>query len=305
MRLLRFGRFLGWLMLVLSIMAAVAWWGWLLPVLRGTVQIWGAQYSQQEFWNAKQVALKSGVWMHDDGWIVGVFGDKEWAARIIQKIKEGSPYFGCENGHQEGTLALLTNHSTGIASGSGKLREEQLWLEWWSENANKTQVEWIRDGFTEAGISISAAPDKKDWPVLLRILGACAGPSTMPSGRLTHLYEDHLRHNAYRWLRDSGFTVARFVLENGNKPLDGDIRGGLLEYEEREAILHLAPFPGRLPFADRSRERDFSYSRLDSVSLEKISRTIPSTWDYVGAAICGLALIASPLLLFLRRRFGA
>lgn len=297
MKLIRFRHFMGWFGMALLTFAAVLWWGWALPIVRGAVPAWAPQFSAQGFWEAKQEALRAGLWLHDDGWIAGQFGNKEWAERIIRKISEGRPYRGCENGHQEGILEDLTNHSVQPENGKiSEKEEEEAWLAWWRENSSKTQEEWIRDGFAEAGFAISLPPSKEDWPLLLRVLGACAGPNPRPSGRPAPLY-GNLQYNAYRWLRDSGFDPMTFVLEKDAGSLDGDTRGGLKEYGVQEKYTRMARPAGRLSFSDQSDIEDYMGLQLKMIGLAK-----PRSLDAIGASICGVALAAALVLLFLRRQ---
>lgn len=293
MKHVRTFRFVGWLGLVLTTFAAIFWWGWAMPIVRGSVPAWDPQFSAEGFWEAKQAALRAGFWMHDDGWIAGHFGDKAWAELIIRKISEGAPYYGCENGHQDTALELLTNH---FPKETKKEELEKAWLAWWQENSSKTQEEWIRDGFAEAGFAISLPPSRNDWPVLLRIIGASAGPNARPSGRPQPLY-GNLRYNAYRWLRDSGFDPVAFLLETDASTLDGDMRGGLTDYVSFDGSARLAFPAGRLAFANRPDDEYFTGLRGPILDLAR-----PRSLDAVGATICGVALAGAFLVLFLAKQ---
>lgn len=295
MKLLRFGRFLGWTILSLTATVTIAWWGWVLPIVRGSVPPWAPYFTNQEFWEAKQAALKRGWWMHDDGQITGMYGDKEWVARIIDKIERGDGYFGCENGHQDSALETLTNHLIHVQDREptpAELKEE--WQVWFRVNAGQTQEEWIRQGFAEAGFKVSLPPNKDDWPTLLRIIGAVAGPRLGVTGAPQPLYHGSLRYNSYRWLRDSGFDPMTYVLEADPTSLDGDIRGGLRGYSALDKATSMALPAGRLAFA--SQTNDYDGHNLSMRGFAK-----PESLDVVSASICGTTVTVAILLLLLLR----
>ncbi len=245
-------RTFGWLFLTAGAFGAVNYWLFLVPWLQGKAPDYTPHLSAQGFWESKQTHLKWGPWWHEDGNLVGLFGDREWAARIIEWIASGKDIESCQAGHRDSALPLLTNQEFDL-SDSG-----QAWQRWWHKNEAKTQEQWIQEGFKKQGFDIALPPTEKDWPQLLTLLGSTAGSSpakweeeksTPPS----MLHPFYARYNAYRWLRDSGFEPVLYALAHRSQ-MSGDERGGLLEYQAH--VLDMQRFfesqvPGRLAFAPK------------------------------------------------------
>jgi hypothetical protein len=68
----------------------------------------------------------------------------------------------------------------------------------WESNKDKSQEEWIREGFAEMGIRLSKEPSLANAPPLLLVLGNTN--LTLPD-RLNRARQ----LNAFRWLRDGRF----------------------------------------------------------------------------------------------------
>jgi hypothetical protein len=63
---------------------------------------------------------------------------------------------------------------------------------------------------------------------------------------------EHLKHNAFRCLRESGFDPVQYAISH--PPLSADIERGLLEYAQRERRWPAANGLGILPFGKTSGE---------------------------------------------------
>lgn len=189
-------RLLGAFFLLVSCALAFVWFYWLAPVKRINSQAWWEQHSKQAYWKEEQKSIfRIGV-THDVGVALGLYGDKKWAAWIINHIKPGQPIFGCANNHLAEALADITNHQLEP--------EAETWLAWWKTNQNKTQVEWIREGFAIKGIVLQEPLTTNNLIDLLKLSHVSTNSpiySNSPS-----YFLPCLRKNAFRWLRDSGFS---------------------------------------------------------------------------------------------------
>lgn len=234
-------------MLIISgCMLGVGFWLWLYPVTKAMAPDFDPYRSPAGFWHDKEHALRMGWWRHDDGLITGYFGGKEWVEKIIGWLRDGRDFTDCASGHRDGALALITNHNVPTVED-----QSTAWLGWWELNRNRTQEEWIQAGFAENDIPIALPPSPNDWPRLLTILGAVAGPKLSRGGKAEQefVFPAHLRYNAYRWLRDSGFDPVKYAVFERATTLTGEHLGGLLEYRVQERALFQPPLPGRLAFA--------------------------------------------------------
>jgi hypothetical protein len=139
----------------------------------------------------------------------------------------------CAADHMDTAFRNITNQDVG--------ENAVAWLEWWKENRSKSQVEWIRDGFTRYGVTVAFQPNPSDTIALLKLLGNEGQSRQVP---------DFVQYNAFRWLRDSEFNPVEFVLANDASSLDSTTRRGLLEYLLRERSWPRKDNVGGLDFAD-------------------------------------------------------
>lgn len=226
---------------------------WLLPWLaRENDEEWLIQHSEWARWEHIQNRIRRLAWVHDDFSAVGAFGDKSWAAWIMERLAEEEDPRECASGHKVSALENITNFAP---DRHGKPWRDVLpqWQAWWRANGGRTQDEWIVSGFAAAGVTIHNPPESADWPALLTVLA--------PSGRKPDKNDprpapSHLYYNAFRCLRDSGFNSVKYALES---PLTPDIRAGLEAYHRRETT---PSFWGARPgavFAERNRDGLFGF----------------------------------------------
>lgn len=183
-----------------------------------------------------QRGIHRGMWMHDDGFAVGKFGDKAWAEWIMSHVRPGTT-MGCLGGyplHSATAMQYLTNQDVG--------EDADAWLAWWKKNKSKSQVEWIADGFAEAGFAIDVPPTPDQTDTILTLLGD-------PEADESDSIPERLKYNAFRCLRDSGFDPVQFALSN--RAISPDVERGLLDYSRRHRRLPEAMGLGVLPFADQ------------------------------------------------------
>ncbi|SKA86867.1 hypothetical protein SAMN02745166_01364 [Prosthecobacter debontii] len=241
---------IGLLLVIVSSLAIAFYWTGVVPWIRGQSPEFATHLSPTGFWQSKQTHLKWGPWWHEDGTIVGAFGDKAWLERMMEWVADGTDLESCQSGHRDSSLAMITNHDPTEATSSDAWR--QHWIQWWQANRDKSQEEWIQAGFREQGFEISLPPTEADWPALLQILGATAGPSPIPHRSAPDvLHPAHLRFNAYRWLRDSGFAPIQYLFDQPDLAFRPEIAAGVSGYAnfEKGSREFFAPAPGRMAFA--------------------------------------------------------
>lgn len=226
------------------------WWFYKLAPTRRTISPeWRASHSERAYWHEVQKGIHRGMWLHDDGFTVGWYGDKAWAEWIVNHVRRGEAMdcFGrlC---HSASAMRCITNQDAG--------EDADAWLDWWTRNKSKSQEEWIADGFRQRGLEVDVPPSPDQTTALLGLLGESNTDSSaaMPG---------HLQYNAFRCLRDSGFDPVEYAL--GNQPLPADVERGLLRYAQLECLRPTGNGIGILSFGGTNDE-------LESVNLPPMLR---------------------------------
>jgi hypothetical protein len=222
---------------------AIAWWLVFVPMIEVSGMNWNKDRSPHGFWKQKQRALRLGWWQHDDGWAVGKLGGKEWMAPLIAYAESGKD-LGCFGCHRGVALELLTNQNP-AKSGDPSVE----WPKWWAANRHKSQEDWILEGFLADGIQVSKPAAKSEHPTLLRLMGENHAPANdWEKEHPRKAHPEHLRFNAFRWLRDSGFDPVKFLLESDPSTLEEAVKNGVVAYTKEMRWLETGPV-GRLAFA--------------------------------------------------------
>ena len=183
-------------LIFISVLLAFGWFVWLAPVKHIYSVSWLKAHSHRALWEEAQKSVgRIGV-THDVGIEIGQWGDKAWATWIIKHIKPGQNIASCESSHLGEALADITNHQLE--------QKTETWLAWWQTNQNKTQVEWIREGFAERGL-VLRDPLTTNNIIDLLALSHLATNSPIYTNIPIYLHRS-LRMNAFRWLRDSGLS---------------------------------------------------------------------------------------------------
>jgi hypothetical protein len=204
------------LLLLLTGLYYAYWWFYELEPARHTLDPqWVAGHSQQEFWREVQTGIHRGVWLHDDGFHVGVYGDKSWAEWIMNHVQPGTS-MSCLGGypqHSATAMQFITNQDVG--------EDADPWLDWWEKNKSKSQEEWIADGFVQRGVKIGVPPTFEQILVIVALLANsdATDPASVPR---------YVRYNAFRYLRDTGFDPVEFALSH--RTISGGTERGLVEY---------------------------------------------------------------------------
>lgn len=219
-----------------GVLIALAWWLVMVPWLETSGRNWNEGRSPHGFWRLKQRCLKLGLWQHDDGSVVGRLGGKEWVEPLVSAVARGEG-LSCSGGHRDSALEGIANRAT--PNGADPTID---WPKWWAANKEKSQEDWILDGFHAAGVHVSLPASNDDFPKLLRVLGEIRPPADeweVEHPRRAH--PGHLRYNAFRWLRDSGFDPVKFLLESEPSKLDDASKRGIAAFQDQLRWLEHGP----------------------------------------------------------------
>ena len=126
------------------------------------------------------------------GSFLELWGNKDSAAWLINEFKASRTHDGCDDGHLDMALPNITNQELGS--------DTNAWIAWWNRNSQKTQEEWIRDGFAQRGLELHRQLTTNNIIALLKILGAPGVKTNDAKLNFSRAY----RYNAFRWLRDAG-----------------------------------------------------------------------------------------------------
>ncbi len=234
-------------MMAAGLLVGAGFWMVLLPLVKLQDPSLDPRMSIDEFWKQKQRQLNLGLFVYHDAWFVGLLGDKAWAEKMVQWVIKGKEPLLKHGSSPVYALPYLTNQEFPRLSD-----DAALWGQWWKAHRAQTQEQWIQEGFKRHGFDISLPPTPNDWPALLSILGATAGPEDWKWSPTEPFYPSYLRYNAYRWLRDSGFDPVSYLQDRPSQTLSGNESGGLIQYQEEKAQFEylIAPMPGRMAFAE-------------------------------------------------------
>jgi hypothetical protein len=216
-------RSIGTLFLVIAV--AVAWVDlyWLAPARKLADSRWLQEHSEHAHWIELQKLLtrRSPYIPHEAFTVMGRWGDKANVAWFMAEFRAGRDYGECSEGHLSAALPEITNQGYDFDS--------VAWLGWWTTNQHKSQLEWIQDGFRQQGILVEAPLTSDNKTDLLKLLGQPA-PSHGPIS--TNRVRPHLKFNAFRWLRDAGFTTPQIATNLSGYGINDreSLTAGLLKY---------------------------------------------------------------------------
>ena len=195
----------GGFLLFFACSLAFLWFYWLAPVRNLSSSVWMGEHSARRQWIElkKEIHHRSG-YNHESGVFLGMWGDKEWAAWLISEFKAERDHMDCEDGHIGTALPFITNQELG--------HDTNAWVAWWTTNSEKTQEEWIHDGFRKKGVELSRPMTTNNIITLLKFLAPLPPSSTSVTN--TNRPSSSLRYNAFRWLRDSGVIPRDVDLES-------------------------------------------------------------------------------------------
>ena len=159
-------RVLSLLLVCLGIFCGYWWFYKLAPARRTLDPEWHASHSQREYWREVQKGIHRGMWLHDDGFAVGMYGDKSWAEWIMAHVKPGAS-MGCLGGQP---CSLGYRHAVHHEPGRWRRRRRMAEMVG-TRIESKSQEEWIADGFRHRGFDVDVPPKTEQTPTLLALLG--------------------------------------------------------------------------------------------------------------------------------------
>ena len=261
-------------LICVGVFVGYCWFYRLAPARRTLDPQWYASHSLQEYWREVQKRIHRGGWFHDDGFTVGMFGDKSWAEWIMARVKPGTGMDCCGEDlcHSASSMRDITNQDIGDTA--------DAWLDWWAQNKSKTQEQWIAEGFRKRGIEIDVPPRAEHIPGLLAVLGHAETNGT------TTAWEG-LRYNAFRCLRDSGFDAIGYAISN--RTASAEIERGLIEYGRMSRIWPSAAGVGILPFGRKNDEDEWKGMKRPAMLEDGFQ--IAATGLVFGPLLLGAALL--------------
>lgn len=255
-------RVVGGVLILFGLGISALWYFWFLPIAQRNDPLWHAQFTKKAYWNYIQNYIHRHGWTHDDFEPVGNYGDRNWAKWIMDKAAAGAELNNCGNvGHKDGALRYITNQNPASSKKSGGEKE---WLEWWAKNKNKSQLEWVRDGFIRYGVKLSIPHKKEEYKLLLKLL---ENKKKNKDKYKTDVIPDYVKYNAFRWLRDSGFNPVDYAIHSVNKSTSKNVIKGLGEYQKLYEMYPKGDYVGIFPFSDNAQNNYDDYPRPNYLRL--------------------------------------
>jgi hypothetical protein len=213
---------------------------------------------------------------------IGYYGDKKWFVWLVNKATTDKGFRVC--GCTETALALMCNQHV------------DSWEEWMKANRNRTQEEWVRDGFLKYGVTVNLPPDASDVEPLLKLMGRKSWNflSGGPQGtNAPDAIPNYVQYNAFRWLRDSGFKPTAFARSNATLVASQDMAISLLKY---------ANWQSAFPYAERDDLGIFAFAKRPELGAGFAPALITRSW--VSWAVGGsvIAFLAMGLWLAVLRK---
>lgn len=199
------------------------WWSYKLAPMRHLADPeWRAAHSAPARWQEEQKKysrLSASPDLCFAGDMIGYYGEKHWCLWLIEKLHGGGSFRVC--GCTETALMQMAN------------QEAKSWKDWADAHRDKTQEEWIREGFAQRGVIVHLPPQPEDTVPLLQVLGHKTWNTLWggPQGtNAPEAFPTYFQYNAFRWLRDSGFDQTTFAVSNAPALTSDVVRIGLMQY---------------------------------------------------------------------------
>ncbi len=269
-------RLLGGLLLFAACVIAFLWFYWLAPFRHVASPAWWSNYSTKRYWIEVQKQLHRTGLDHDSSITLGYWGDKEWFEWLMTKIKPGQDLTEDFDTHLDSALVDMTNQRLG--------KESNTWLAWWTTNRNRTQLEWIRDGFAQEGIQLQQPLATNNIVTLLKLIA----PSPKSTNTNVVVRSRHgFRYNAQRWLRDAGFRPQEFDLASGSPEEKDQVARGLVSYAYW--LGQRWDDPGKLPIRGERSDDTWAGMPEPAIAGPKIKWTMYLVM--ISLAACGVFLM--------------
>jgi len=222
----------GAILVLVGLVVAYFWFYRLAPMRHLADSKWLETHTEKARWLEEQKdyeRMGSSPDLEFRGDRIGYYGDKRWFLWLESKAATDKNFRVC--GCTETALALMSN------------QHADSWEEWLKTNQNRTQEEWVRDGFLRYGVSVHLPPDVSDVEPLLKLMGQKSWNflSGGPQGtNAPDSIPDYVQYNAFRWLRDSGFTPTVYARSNAALVASQDMAMALIKYANWHGAFSLA-----------------------------------------------------------------
>ncbi len=257
---------------------AVYIWHYKLAPMRHLVDPeWVAAHSEAARWaeeqeNYRRLGASPDLFWRGDR--IGVYGNKDWFLWLEERLRNASNFRRC--GCTSAALELMAN------------RQPTLLEQWTDANRERSQEEWIKDGFLDHDVTVHLPPTPDDTVPLLKLLGREPGDEVQGVDNPDHA-PGFVRYNAFRWLRDSGFEPLEFTLSNAALATEPDISAGLQAFVRWQAA-----YPGN----DSLGVLAFGRHDADRTDLDWRS-PITEPWFVVGVdAVIVISTLGGILVIF-------
>ena len=265
-------RISGGILFLAGLVIAYFWFYRIAPMRHLADSEWLESHTEKARWLEEQKDYKrmgSSPDLEFRGDRIGFYGDKKWFLWLENKATTDKSFRVC--GCTETALALMCN------------QHADSWEEWMKANRNRTQEEWVRDGFLKYGVSVHLPPDASDVEPLLKLMGQKSwnflyggpqgtnAPDSIPS---------YVQYNAFRWLRDSGFKPTTFACSNAVLVASRDMATALLKY---------ANWQSAFPYAERDNLGVFAFAKKPEFGLGFAPPLMTRPW--VGLAVWGSVVV--------------
>lgn len=213
---------MGILLIVASLAIAYFWFYKIAPMRHLADSKWLETHSERARWLEElkdYERMGSSPDLEFRGDRIGYYGNKEWFLWLENKAATDKSFRVC--GCTDTALALMANQHI------------DSWKEWAKTNRNRTQEEWIRDGFSKYGVVVHLPPDANDVEPLLKLIGRKSWNFLQRGPQGTNAPDsipNYVQYNAFRWLRDSGFSPTSFARSNATLVASQDMAYALIKY---------------------------------------------------------------------------
>lgn len=224
---------------IIAGVAAGYFWFYRLAPLRHIVDPnWQRTHSASAIWAEEQENYRRTNESPDtffQGNMIGYYGDKAWALWLVENLKNDKDFRFC--GCTESVLSRMTNQCI--------IGDRDAWIEWFREHEGESQEQWIQQGFAKYGVTVHLPPTEEDREVLLTLLANndkdADGVSKIPA---------ELRYNAFRWLRDSGFSWRDYLDAHPDWRISERLVAGTFRYVTCLELFPAGDGLGRLALSD-------------------------------------------------------
>lgn len=222
---------------------AFPWFYFLTPLRHQADRQWMAEHSALGRWNEEQrmyqrTGTSPDLMFRPDK--IPFYGNKASFEWLLKRVNSGASDFrvcGCTFS----CLSYMANHDFDSENG---------WNQWYAASKDKTQEEWLQAGFAVSNVKVTLPPSPADTEALLSLLGRLFVGPPRPGHRLRNDYvaPSYVRYNAFRWLRDMGFSPVAYLIDHGTAKLQPEIVTGVREYEALERRFPASDSVGILAF---------------------------------------------------------